>query len=230
MKRFLRTLRPVTPGGLTAVICSALFAVFSSTPFYKLRVTGSGPKDSCKSVKGTDLYRGCLHEAMGGAARASGVSWNAWHRFVTWVPVVLLLVVACIFVFKLIGYRPKKRRLESPALVIVIVANVLFFWGFTHPGSGEVRAWGAYVALVLLILVDIGALLAFINLDGVLAARAGERERRTTPPDPYDKGHYPVGRSPRYDTPESPRYDMPESPPYDPQQPPRAPGYVPPPE
>lgn len=163
-----------------------------------------------------------MHRVQGGSARATELHWNAWHRFVTWVPVVLLLVVACIFVFKLIGYRPKKRRLESPALVIVIVANVLFFWGFTHPGSGEVRAWGAYVALVLLILVDIGALLAFINLDGVLAARAGERERRTTPPDPYDKGHYPVGRSPRYDTPESP--------PYDPQQPPRASGYVPPPE
>jgi hypothetical protein len=167
-------------------------------------------------LKGTYSYKACLEQTAGQRDRAADAVWDAWHSSFAWVPVLLLLLVAVIFIAKLAGYQPRKRRLESTALILVIVSDVLFFWAFSNTKDGETRAWGIYLALILLIIVNIGALLAFVNVDGIVAARSREREKRNTPPDPYDKGHYPVGQSPRYDTPEPP-------------QPPPPSGYVPPP-
>lgn len=209
--------REIYPGGLVAVVSGVLFVIASWLPFYETHVgTGSSTR-SCASLRGTPLYGVCVDRIEGRSRRAADFHWSAWHRFATWIPVLLMCVVILIFVAKALGAQPRKRRLASTALIFVALANAAFFWGLTHmPAGAETRGFGMYMSLVFLVLVDVGALLAFVNVDGIVAARAREREKRITPADPFDKGHYPVGESPRYDTPEPP-------------QPPPPSGYVPPP-
>jgi hypothetical protein len=182
-------LRTIAPGGLTAVVGALLYFVFSFFPWYTIYFCPFGP----------DTGSPC------------GVSLNAWDRGSAVSSVLMFLLVALAFVVKAFKVLPPKFPLEVIALSIVVLGDISFLVAFFSTEDGLSRGWGLWVDLVLALVINLGVLLQFVKVGGVVSARRGlsNMQQRASgppgygppggypPPPGYQQGGYPTGGPPQ---------------------------------
>lgn len=207
-------LRAITPGGLMAAVGGLLYFVFSFLPWYEVEVLW---------VKG---------------------SVNAWNRGASVGTVLIFLLVAAAFVIKAFKVIPPKVPLEIIVFALVALGDLLFLVAFFSGVVGPVsRGAGLWIDLVVLIVINVGAVLQFIKVGGVASAQRSLntlQQQHTSGPQggyppggyaPPQQGGYPAsGYPPQQQGGYPPAGYQPgysERPPYPPQQP--GPGQYPPP-
>ena len=141
-------LRAIAPGGLMAVVGAALYFVFSFFTWYTYT----------ESLLGQDI------------AEFTG---NAWHRTSGVWSVLIFLLVPLLFVVKALKVVPRKIPLEMIALGVVVLADIFFLVAFLDVPDPVSRGWGLWIELVLVLVINVGAVLQFMKAGGVGSAQRG---------------------------------------------------------
>ncbi|HEY7050517.1 MAG TPA: hypothetical protein VH496_00065 [Mycobacterium sp.] len=180
-------LRSIMPGGLLVLAGGLLYFVFSFFPWYTV--------DFCGDFNVPNAY-----------GFSCSVSANAWDRGVATFSVIVFLLVALAFLVKALRVVPPRVPLELIALGLVVLGDIFFLISFFNT-QGTSRGWGLWVALVLWILINVGAVLEVLKARGTGAAQhppglqqgppAGYRQQPPppggyqAPPPPPGQGGYP---------------------------------------
>ena len=164
-------LRAITPGGLMAVVGGLLYFVFSFFPWYTVN-----------------------NFLVSGTA-------NAWSRASGVWSVLVFLVVALAFAVKALRVVPPKIHLEVLTLGLVVLGDIFFLVAFFDVPELVSRGWGLWVALIVGLVINVGAVLQFIKVGGLVSAQRGLRnmQQRASgaqggyPPQPGEGDYPPQG-------------------------------------
>src|ERR1700722_9056635 len=135
-------LQKILPGGLIALVGGLLYVVVSFFPWYTINICSA-------SMCGNEM----------------SVTKNAWDRGPATFSVLLFLLVAGIFLVTALQVIPApKVPLELIALGAVVLGDIFFLVSLISvpPAiTGLSRGWGLWVALVLVVGINVGAVLQF---------------------------------------------------------------------
>jgi hypothetical protein len=168
-------LRAIAPGGLMAVVGAALYFVFSFFTWYSYTET----------FLGEDI------------AQFTG---NAWHRTSGVWSVLIFLLVPLLYVVRALKVVPRKLPLEIIALGVVVLADIFFLVAFLDVPGPVSRGWALWIELVLVLVINVGAVLQFLKAGGVGSAQRGLsslQERAAGAPGGYPQQPPPPGGYPQ---------------------------------
>jgi hypothetical protein len=166
-------LRAIMPGGLIAIVGALLYLVFSFFPWYT-------------------IYNYCPFGPAFGVP--CSVTLSAWDQGSAVSSVILFLLAGVAFFLKAAKVIPPKVPLEMIALGLVVLGDIFFVVAFFSTSGGLSRGWGLWIDLVVLIVINVGAVLQFISVGGVASARRefGNLQQRASGPSGYGQpGAYP---------------------------------------
>jgi hypothetical protein len=198
-------LQAIMPGGLIALVCSVLYFVVSFFPWY---TAPSRYNEMCERY-------GCQ-------------TLNAWDRGPAIVSVILFLFVAIVFLVKALQVLPAAVPIELIALGTVLLADIFFLIAFFST-EGASHGWGLWIALVLWLAINVGAVLQFIKAGGLASVQGGlakMQHQASQPPGHGQPGGYPQQGHPQqgYPPAQPPQSGFTQPPGgYPPQQPPPPP-------
>jgi hypothetical protein len=145
-----------------------------------LALSVGGPDEDCRNVKNRVLYQRCLDKAVGGQRHAN-YHWNAWGSYWSWVPILLLLVVAIVVGFKAVFSKSRKVLLNRQARLALFFGDALFLVAIIHiPHDNAGRAWALWLSLVCVIILNIGVLLAMTDAGVWVAEHWPRRTKAAT--------------------------------------------------
>jgi Protein of unknown function (DUF2510) len=140
-------LRTIVPGGLMAVVGGLLYFVVSFCPWY---------------TDNADLGFETFRETANAWDRGSG-AWSA----------IIFLLVALAFVVKALKVVPTKLQLEMISLGLVVVGDIFFLVAFLDVPGDVSRGWGLWIDLIVVLVINAGAVLQFIKVGGLVSAQRG---------------------------------------------------------
>jgi hypothetical protein len=163
-------LQAIMPGGLIALVGCLLYFVCSFFPWYTI------PSEYCSY-----------------SAVCRNYSLNAWDRGIAFFTVILFLFVAIAFLIKALQVLPPAVPIELIALGAVLLADIFFLIAFLST-QGLSRGWGMWIALVLWLAINVGAVLQFVKVGGFASVQRGiskMQQQSSPPPGQAQPGGYP---------------------------------------